>query len=69
MQEVRIGQFELECGCHIEAAYLPLNGGERMVTCEHKTEWVIQARRQEVTLFTAHKRHEDKGADVVGIDS
>lgn len=49
----QLDYLELECGCRINAQYLPLNGGERKTTCEHDVEWVISGVREIRTTFKA----------------
>lgn len=58
-----IGKYELTCGCKIEPQYLPINGGERFLICEHGHEHVIAGIRKVVTEFrvrTREKKVEDE---------
>jgi len=46
-----VGKYELSCGCEIEPQYLPLQGGERHVTCNHGKKWIVEAERVMETKF------------------
>lgn len=43
--------IKTECGCKIFRPDLPVNGGDRLITCEHDRKWKIRGKVQrEITL-------------------
>lgn len=46
--------MRLPCGCTIEDQYLPLQGGERYVECDHAA-YVITGTRTTTTRFTSRQ--------------
>lgn len=46
-----MGKYELPCGCQVEPQYLPLQGGERHLTCLHGKKWIVEAERIMETRF------------------
>lgn len=48
--------LELDCGCVIEGQYLPLQGGDRLVTCHHDHKYVVRGRVEKFIHLTAERQ-------------
>jgi hypothetical protein len=56
--------MEMPCGCVVGDQYLPLQGGERAINCQH-AEYIVAGKRVTGMKFTIvsmkEKEEEDEG--------
>jgi hypothetical protein len=49
--------LELECGCVINSQYLPLQGGDRYVTCNHGHTYIIRGKVEKYVHMRAERQN------------